>query len=254
MSRDRLAIVTGASTGIGQAIAIALAGAGWHVAFTHLPQDDPAPTRDAIAASGRDALARASDAGIARDVEAFHAEVEAWRGPPDLLVNNAGVQSWAPLLEISEEDWDRTIRTNLKGCFLNTQSAGRRMRARQDGRGGAIINIGSGCNKLAFPDLAAYTASKGGIEQFTKAAALELGPFGIRVNCVAPGAILTPRTAAEGGDYASNWARITPLRRIGTPEDVARVVLHLAGADAAFVTGQTIHVDGGVFSQAAWAS
>ena len=123
-----------------------------------------------------------------------------------------------------------------------------------EGRSGAIINIGSGCNKLAFPNLIDYGASKGGIEQFTKSAAAELGPKGIRVNCVAPGAIETDRTRLETDAYAEEWAALTPLRRIGTPEDVAEAVLFLASERAAFITGQTLAVDGGVFSQAPWPS
>ena len=105
-------------------------------------------------------------------------------GRLNIHVNNAGVQTWKRLLDVTEEEWDLVIDTNLKGCFLCTQAAARHMK---DHGGGAIVNIGSGCNKLAFPDLVAYTASKGGIEMFTKVAAVELGPHGIRVNCVAPG-------------------------------------------------------------------
>jgi NAD(P)-dependent dehydrogenase (short-subunit alcohol dehydrogenase family) len=120
------------------------------------------------------------------------------------------------------------------------------------GTGGAIVNLGSGCNRLAFPRLVDYTASKGGIEQFTKVAAVELGPHGIRVNCVAPGAIETARTRAEAPDYAGQWSPLTPLRRVGTVEDVAAAVVWLAGPQSAFVSGQTLLVDGGVFSQAVW--
>jgi len=192
-----------------------------------------------------------SDVGDGEAVSLFMDEASDWFGDaPDVLVNNAGIQTWSPLLDLSEESWDAVIRTNLKGCFLNTREAGKRMV--KAGKGGAIINIGSGCNKLAFPGLVDYTASKGGIEQFTKVSAVELGPHGIRVNCVAPGAIETERTRAEAPDYAGTWGRVTPLRRVGTPADIAGPVLFLASSQAAFVTGQTLWVDGGVFSQAFW--
>ena len=112
----------------------------------------------------------------------------------NILVNNAGVQIFQPLLDLTESEWDRVLDTNLKGCFLCTQAAGRHMSA---SGGGCIVNIGSGCNKIPFPKLVSYTASKGGIEMLTKVSAVELGPHGIRVNCVAPGAILIERTKAE---------------------------------------------------------
>ena len=253
MTEGKVAVVTGASTGIGRAIACALAEQGWHVAFTFINSHESADETSAkVAGFGVEALAVRCDVGTKAEVDAFYEEVAEWKGAPDFLVNNAGIQTWAPLLDLEEQDWDRVIRTNLKGCFLNTQAAARRMR--DAGKGGAIVNIGSGCNKLAFPRLADYTASKGGIEQFTKAAAVELGPLGIRVNCVAPGAIMIERTASEGGDYEANWSRITPLRRVGQPRDVADLVLYLATPGSSFISGQTIWVDGGVFSQAAWAS
>jgi NAD(P)-dependent dehydrogenase (short-subunit alcohol dehydrogenase family) len=118
--------------------------------------------------------------------------------------------------------------------------------------GGRIINIGSGCNKVAFPKLVDYTASRGGIEMFTKVAAVELGPYGITVNCVAPGAIETERTKTEAADFAGTWANLTPLGRVGTPLDVANAVVFLAGQSSSFITGQTIWVDGGLFSKPAW--
>ena len=141
-------------------------------------------------------------------------------------MNNAGTQTFKPLLDVTEAEWDLVVNTNLKGCFLCTQSAARFMK---DHGGGSIINIGSGCNKVAFPNLVAYTASRGGIEMFTKVAAVELGPHGIRVNCVAPGAIEIERTKYEFPDYAGTWGAITPLRRIGYADDVARAVAFLAG-------------------------
>ncbi|MGK6321776.1 SDR family NAD(P)-dependent oxidoreductase [Sphingomonas sp. DT-51] len=248
---ERTAVVTGGNDGLGREMVLALARRGWDVAFNFLTGEDRAKTLvSAVEAMGRRALAHRSDVGVKADVDAFYAALDAWGGTPDVLVNNAGVQTWSPLLELAEEDWDRVIRTNLKGCFLHTQAAARRMVAAH--AGGAIVNLGSGCNLLAFPRLVDYTASKGGIEQLTKVSALELGPYGIRVNCVAPGAIETDRTRAEVDDYAGRWSPITPLRRVGTVKDVAAAVVWFAGPESAFVTGQTLLVDGGVFSQAVW--
>jgi NAD(P)-dependent dehydrogenase (short-subunit alcohol dehydrogenase family) len=248
----RLAVVTGASQGIGREIALRLAAENWDVAFSFIGDEKQAKeVCDLILGSGGKALGLLCDAGVKLEVVKFYDAVVATFGrAPDLLVNNAGVQTWAPLLELAEEDWDRVIRTNLKGCFLNTQRAAQLM-VRQ-GKRGSIINIGSGCNKVAFPSLVDYTASKGGIEQLTKVSAVELGPHGIRVNCVAPGAIELERTKAESPDYAETWAKVAPLKRVGQPRDVARVVLFLAREDADFVTGQTIYVDGGVFSMPTW--
>jgi 3-oxoacyl-[acyl-carrier protein] reductase len=247
-----LAVVTGGSTGIGRHLLGVLARAGYAVAFSYRGSASPAVSlRAELEDQGARALGLECDVGIKTEVDRFFAAVTEWHGTAlQLLVNNAGVQTWSPLLDLAEDKWDDVIRTNLKGCFLNTQAAGRLMR--DSGRGGAIVNIGSGCNKLAFPRLVDYTASKGGIEQLTKVAAVELGPFGITVNCVAPGAIATERTAVEAPDYAAAWSPITPLRRVGTPADVAGVVLFFASPAAAFVTGQTLWVDGGVFTRASW--
>lgn len=248
----QLAIVTGGSLGIGRRLVQRLSGAGYDVAFSY--RGDAAPARtlvEELAAAGGRVEGRACDVGVKVEVDAFVEWAADWAGAaPGLLVNNAGIQTWAPLLDLDESRWDEVIRTNLKGCFLNTQAVARLMKAA--GGGGAIVNMGSGCSKLAFPNLVDYTASKGGVEQFTKSAAIELGPFGVTVNCVAPGAVLTERTAEEAEDYASNWAGLTPLGRIGTPDDVADAVLFFAGPGARFVTGQTLWVDGGLFTRAPW--
>jgi 3-oxoacyl-[acyl-carrier protein] reductase len=248
----RLAVVTGASQGIGREIAVTLAANGWDVAFSFIGDESKADeARALIAGAGGRALGVVCDAGVKKEVLGFFDQIIAAFGrPPDLLVNNAGIQTWAPLLELAEEDWDRVLRTNLKGCFLNTQRVAQLMV--EKGKKGSIINIGSGCNKTPFPRLVDYTASKGGVEQFTKVAALELGSHGIRVNCVAPGAIELERTKAESPQYAETWARLAPLKRVGQPADVAKAVIFLAGEQADFITGQTIYVDGGVFSMPAW--
>jgi NAD(P)-dependent dehydrogenase (short-subunit alcohol dehydrogenase family) len=245
------ALVTGSDRGIGKGIALTLARAGHRVAVNYLDTPERADETVAeIAAFGGEAFAVQGDVrGAASVTRMFDAVINRF-GRLDVHVNNAGIQTWKPLLDVSEEEWDLVVDTNLKGCFLCTQAAARHMK--QHG-GGAIINIGSGCNKVAFPDLVAYTASKGGIEMFTKVAAVELGPHQIRVNCVAPGAVEVERTRLEDPDYAGTWGRITPLGRVGQPVDIGRVVTFLASPEAAFVTGQTIWVDGGMYARAPWA-
>ena len=248
----KLALVTAGSSAIGRHLVLALAGAGHDIAFTHLAApEDAAGLVAEVTALGRRALAVDSDAGDAAQVASFHAQAADWSGmAPSVMVNNAGIQTWSPLIDLDVAQWDRVIATNLRGLFLNTQTAAKAMIAA--GHGGNIITLGSGCNKWAFPRLVDYTTSKGGVEQFTKVAASELGPHGIRVNCIAPGAIETSRTATESPDYAATWSPITPLRRIGTPADLTGPLLFLISDAASFITGQTLNVDGGVFSQAPW--
>ena len=248
---SKTALVTGASKGIGKAIAIELARRGADVAVNYLGDADGAEsTVSEIRALGRDAAAIRADVGNSAETARLFEQALARFRRLDILVNNAGTQVWKPLIELSEPEWDRVIATNLKGCFLCTQLAARHMIAEQ--RGGRVINIGSGCNKSPFPNLASYTASKGGIEMFTKVAAMELGRRRITVNCVAPGAIEIERTRLEAPDYAASWSAVTPLARIGQPADVAQAVAFFAGEEAEFITGQTLWVDGGLFTHPRW--
>jgi NAD(P)-dependent dehydrogenase (short-subunit alcohol dehydrogenase family) len=250
LSRRRIAVVTGASKGIGRGIALQLANAGFAVAVNyHGDQKGAEETAELIRATRTEALVVRADVGLRAEVEHMFDLVLEELGPPEVLVNNAGIQTWKPLLDLTEQEWDGTLRTNLKGTFLCTQRAARHMLKAGYGR---IINIGSGCNKVPFPNLADYTSSKGGIEMFTRVAAVELGPYGITVNCVAPGAIEIERTEAEAPDYAGTWSPLTPMRRVGRPPDVARAVVFLTSDDAEFITGQTLYVDGGLFSQGTW--
>ncbi len=245
------ALVTGASKGVGRGIAIALARAGANVVVNY--NSDRAGAGEVVAAIeslGRKALAVQADVGRAAGVTSLFDTALKDFSPLTILVNNAGVQTWKPLLDLTEEEWDHVLDTNLKGCFLCTQHAGRHMR--DHGLGGAIVNIGSGCNKFAFPNLVNYTASKGGIEMFTKSAAVELGKYKIRVNCAAPGAIEVERTKHEGGDFARIWSSLAPMGRVGTPEDVGEFVVFLASSAAEFISGQTVWIDGGVFSKPHW--
>jgi len=244
------ALVTGANSGIGKMIVSRLARCGYDVAINYREDANSAERlAQELQKEGIRAISVYADVGISTDVDAMFEKLFASFGKIDALVNNAGVQVWKPLLEVQEADWDRVLTTNLKGCFLCTQRAARHMREQ---RSGAIVNIGSGCNKVPFPNLSSYTASKGGIEMFTKSAALELGPYGIRVNCVAPGAIETERTKNEVADFAKSWSSLAPLRRIGTPGDVAAAVEFLLSDDASFISGQTLGVDGGLFVQPRW--
>jgi len=239
----RAALVTGADRGIGREIAGALAREGCRIAvnFIGTPEQADDTVRE-LTGAGVDAFAVHADVRDAEQVQAMVVATVARFGRLDVLVNNAAVQRDGAFLDVSEADWDLVIDTNLKGTFLCTQAAARQMIA---SGGGSIVNIGSGCNYVPFPTLVSYTASKGGIEMLTKVAALSLAPQQIRVNCVAPGAILVERTRHELPDYAGQFARITPMGRVGLPEDVAGVVVFLAGDASRFITGQTIAVDGG---------
>ena len=248
----RAAIVTGASRGVGRGIALELARRGCDVVVNYQSSRERAEdAASEVSGLGVQAFAIYADVAVPADVRKMvDATVERF-GRLDILVNNAGVQTWTPLLDVTEAEWDRVIATNLKGCFVCTQTAARYMK---DHGGGAIVNIGSGCNKIAFPKLVAYTASKGGIEMFTKVAAVELGPHKIRVNCVAPGAVEIERTRLELPDYAGFWGSRAPLGRVGMPADIGEAVAFIAGPEASFITGQTIWVDGGLFSRPAWTS
>ncbi len=247
---SRKALVTGASKGVGRGIALGLAKAGWSVGINYFHDEAGAhETAELMGDSAGEGWILSADVGESNQVTSMFEEFERLAGGLDLLVNNAGVQTWSPLLSLAEEDWDRTMRTNLKGTFLCSQQAAIRMK---ETGGGSIIIIGSGANKAPFPNLIDYCASKGGIEQFTRVAAVELGPLGIRVNCVAPGCIEIERTMLEDADYAGTWGSMTPLKRIGHVDDVAEAVLFLAGESSSFITGQTLYVDGGLWSQIPW--
>lgn len=260
MLQGQTALVTGASRGIGKEIALGLARNGYRVAINYYNEspsviDATVAEIRAVQAEGSD-VARSTnvlpietDIRSSSQVAAMFERVFSAFGRLDLLVNNAGVQTWKPLLDVTEEEWDLVVDTNLKGCFLCTQHAARHMK---DHGGGSILNLGSGCNKLAFPSLVAYTASKGGIEMLTKEAAVELGPYGIRVNCIAPGSIESERTRKEDPDYAGTWSKLTPLGRVGTAADIAPAVVFLASKGASFISGQTIWIDGGLFTKAQW--
>ena len=245
-----VALITGASKGIGRGIAIELARGGWDV-FINFNSDETGAeaTANSVREIGQQAWIVGGDVGYSDQVDDMFRFVAENTGRLDLLVNNAAVQTWSPLAELDEESFDRTIRTNLKGTFLCTKAA---IPLLKESDNASIINIGSGANKRPFPNLVDYVSSKGAIENFTQVAAVELGPLGIRVNCIGPGAIEIERTKQEAGDYSGTWSPLTPMRRIGEPKDVAKAAAFLASRSAEFITGQTLYVDGGLFTQGPW--
>ncbi|MDF1755441.1 MAG: SDR family NAD(P)-dependent oxidoreductase [Verrucomicrobiales bacterium] len=249
--KNKVALVTGASKGVGKGIALGLAEAGWDLAVNyHSDRSGADETKAKIESLGRKCLTVKGNVGLKSDVIAMFETVVEEFGHLDCLVNNAGRQTWAPLLELKEEDWDKTISTNLKGSFLCTQQAAMIMKDQPGG--GSIINIGSGANKQPFMNLVDYCASKGGLDQLTRVSACELGQYKIRVNCVGPGAIEIERTREESPNYAETWSAITPMGRVGQVEDVANAVVFLAADSAEFITGQTLYVDGGLWTKAQW--
>lgn len=238
----RVALVSGAARGIGRACAQALAADGAQVMAADVNGDGARETAELIGVGAR---AYVCDFSSPEQIDALFAEVERDVGSVSVLVNNAGVASPADFLETSLEDFKRVIDLNLVGTFTATQRAAKRMVA--ESITGAIVNMSSINAQVAIPSIAAYCASKGGVMQLTKAAALALAPHGIRVNAVGPGSIDTAMMAGVNANpEAMNMVMSrTPLKRIGTPEEVANIVAFLASDKASYVTGETIYVDGG---------
>ncbi|MFC4376494.1 3-oxoacyl-ACP reductase FabG [Nocardia halotolerans] len=245
---QRTAFVTGAARGIGAATAARLVADGFAVAVVDLDPDAAAATADTLTAAGGTAIGLGCDVAEEAQVEAAVARTVAELGSLDVLVNNAGVLRDNLLFKMSVDDWDTVLAVHLRGAFLCSRAAQRHM---VDNRHGAIVNTSS-VSALGNRGQANYAAAKAGIQGLTRTLAMELGPFGIRVNAVAPGFIATEMTAAtaarmgvDAEDLQAKTAEITPLRRVGTPADIAGVVSFLASDDAGFVTGQTLYVDGG---------
>jgi NAD(P)-dependent dehydrogenase (short-subunit alcohol dehydrogenase family) len=243
--KGKVAVVTGGGTGIGKAIALGLAEAGASVVVCGLRLDDCEETCLEIRSKfGSRTFARPCDVSKKAEIESLVNETVAEFGQIDILVNNAGVTSTFHVFDLSEEEWDRVVNTNLKGCFLFSQSVGRMMARSGEG---VIINIGSQLGELARPNKSHYVSSKGGIRMLTKALALDLAEYGIRVNSVAPGPVETDLAAPLLSNPDTRLALLNriPLGRIGQPRDIAGAVVFLASDAASFVTGITLYVDGG---------
>ena len=243
----KVALVTGAGRGIGRAIALRLAEAGAQVAVADLDADLALAVTEEIRAAGRHAEAAPADVSAEADVKSLVRACVDKMGGLDVLVNNAGIFPTCPVLEMETADFDRVLSVNLRGVFLCTREAAAAMV--DQGRGGAIVNVTSiDALHPSMVGLAHYDASKHGMWGFTKNAALELAPHGIRVNALAPGGVLTEgvQEMGAGSDEAvAAFASRVPLGRMGTPDDIARAALFLASGMSAYVTGSQLVVDGG---------
>lgn len=241
----KIALVTGASRGIGRSIAIALAEAGADVAINYSGSEAAAAeTAQQIEALGRRTLVLKANVGKADEFEGMVKQVVETFGAIDILVNNAGITRDNLIMRMKEEEFDQVIETNLKGVFNGIKAVTRQMMKQRSGR---IINISSVVGVLGNPGQANYVAAKAGVIGLTKASARELASRGITVNCVAPGFIQTDMTDKLPQETREKLAADIPLARLGHPEDIAAAVRFLASGAAAYMTGQTIHVDGGMY-------
>jgi len=242
----KTAVITGATRGIGKAIAETFASHGANVAFTFASSEEKAKAIEAdLLAMGVKAKAYKSDAADMDAAQELVKDVLKEFGTIDVLVNNAGITKDGLLMRMSEADWDAVMDTNLKSVFNMTKSV---MRTMMKNRGGSIINMSSVVGVKGNAGQANYAASKAGIIGFTKSVALELGSRNIRCNAIAPGFIETEMTAKLDADTVQGWREAIPMKRGGTPEDVANLTLFLASDMSSYVSGQTINVDGAMLT------
>ncbi|MDB2622282.1 3-oxoacyl-[acyl-carrier-protein] reductase [Flavobacteriales bacterium] len=244
--KGKTAIVTGATRGIGRGVALKLAEQGADLAFTYVSSEEKALALEKeLQSLGVKAKAYKSDASIMSDAESFVKDVLANFDSIDVLVNNAGITKDNLLMRMSEEDFDRVLEVNLKSIFNMTKAVQRTMLKQ---RAGSIVNMTSVVGVKGNAGQSNYAASKAGVIGFTKSIALELGSRNIRCNAIAPGFIETEMTEKLGEEVIANWRNSIPLKRGGSPEDVANATLFLASDLSAYVTGQTLHVCGGMLT------
>jgi glucose 1-dehydrogenase len=243
----KVALVTGSSSGIGQAIAIRLASEGASIVVDYRSRPEGADeTKSKIEAAGSKAIIVKADVSHLPDTQNLVDQAYSQLGRCDILINNAGVEKNAPFWDVTEADYDAVLNVNLKGAFFLTQAFVRKLRdAKLPGR---VINISSVHEDMVFPNFSTYCASKGGIRMLMRDLAVELGPLGITVNNIAPGAISTPINKSLLADKPKLDALLAniPLGRLGTTDDVAALTAFLASEEAAYITGSTYVIDGGL--------
>ena len=242
MSMDRTALITGASRGIGKRIAERLVNDGFFVVGPSTTENGAKSIEGWLGDRGIGLMMRVEDSAL---VEASVQRIFERCGDVSVLINNAGITRDSLLLRMKDEDWSDVIETNLTGTFRLCKSV---LRSMIKARWGRIVNLGSVVGRMGNPGQTNYAASKAGIEGLTRALAQEVGSRGITVNCVAPGFIDTDMTAMLGDTQVDNLAATIPLGRIGSPQDVASAVSFLVSEDASYITGETLHVNGGLYS------
>lgn len=247
----KVAVVTGAGSGIGQATAVAFAKEGAAVVVDYVGQaSSSAETIDRISALGGKAIAVAADVSVPEDVSGLIERAVAAFGKLDIFINNAGIEKKFDFVDYPLEEWHKIIAVNLTGPFLCSQAAARQMM--QQGKGGRIINISSIHEDLPMPTNAPYCATKGGLRMLMRTIAVELAPHGITVNNIGPGAIYTPIDKDVQSDARLNAQILAeiPMGRWGKAEEVAQLAVYLASEDAAYITGSTYFIDGGMLRNA----
>jgi NAD(P)-dependent dehydrogenase (short-subunit alcohol dehydrogenase family) len=240
-----VAVVTGTSRGLGQYFARALARAGADLVITSRDPATLKPFAEEIAQIGRRAVPLALDVCDLKSIEAMAAAAEQAFGKIDILVNNAGMNIRKPALEVAWDDWNRILDTNLRGSFFVAQAVAKRMVPRNYGR---IINIGSVTSVAGYAGLGPYGASRGGVRQLTMSLADDWGPYGITVNCLAPGWFKTSQNKVmyEDKEWVAYLTDRIPVKRPGQPDDLDSSVVFLAAESSRYITGQTLLVDGGI--------
>jgi 3-oxoacyl-[acyl-carrier protein] reductase len=244
MSDSKVAIVTGASRGIGFAVAEALARAGYNLAICGTREETVNAAAEKLSAHGVEVSGRVVNVADGEAVQAFVQEVAKHFGRLDLLVNNAGITRDGLAMRMKGEDWQAVIDTNLSSVFYASQAA---LKPMMRARSGRIINISSVVASMGNPGQMNYCASKGGVDAMTRSLAREIGSRNITVNAIAPGFIATDMTHELGDDAKAALAEQVPLGRLGTPDDIAAAVLFLAGESGSYITGQVLHVNGGMY-------
>jgi len=240
----RVALVTGASRGLGRSIAVGLAEAGADLVITSRTISDVEAVAQGLTSTGRKVLPIQMEVTRGDDVEAGVSRAIKHFGKIDILINNAGINIRKPVLELTEDDWDQTLDTNLKGCFLVAKAVGRHMVARKRG---SVVNTASMMASVVHAERGAYASSKGGLVQLTRVLAVEWAAVGVRVNAICPGPFLTELNKAilDDPEKVKYFMDRLPMKRFGAPEELVGSVVFLASDASSYITGTTIYIDGG---------